>query len=94
MRRIAVVLALSLVAPLGVEAQPVEKSYRIGYLADYSPTTFPARYEGFLEGLRKLGYVEGKNIVIEYRYAHGQLELLSERVRAEVLRAARASDVR
>src|SRR5882724_6305653 len=79
MRRIglAVLVGLGLtLASLAAEAQPAGKVYRIGYLADYSPADFPARQEGFRQGLRDLGYIDGGNIVIEYRYAHGKLERL------------------
>ncbi|HEY7165370.1 MAG TPA: hypothetical protein VIB79_12460, partial [Candidatus Binatia bacterium] len=47
--------------------QPV-KLFRIGYLTVGSPATTPARYAAFRQGLRELGYTEGKNITIEYRY--------------------------
>ncbi len=64
-------LALGLLAaPLSTEAQKAGKVYRIGYLRSGSspPTTSPA-YMGFLKGMRELGYVEGQNLVIEYRSA-------------------------
>ena len=50
--------------------QPVKVS-RIGFLATVSPSTISSRVEAFRQGLRELGYVEGKNIVIEWRYAEG-----------------------
>ncbi len=53
-----------LAAPLPVEAQQGGKIYRVGFLG---ATAFPARREAFRQGLRDLGYVEGKNIVIEWR---------------------------
>src|SRR5437762_5799187 len=66
------------------EAQPT-KVPRIGYLNASSPSTNPARIEAFRRGLRELGYVEGKSIVIEYRYAEGNPDrlpaLLAELVR-------------
>ena len=49
---------------------------RIGYLSPNSPATNPARIEAFRQGLHELGYVEGKNIFIEYRYAEGKLDRL------------------
>ena len=53
------------------EAQQVKKVARIGYLGTNSPSATSGRTEAFRQGLRELGYVEGKNIVIEYRYAEG-----------------------
>jgi putative ABC transport system substrate-binding protein len=55
-----------------VEAQQLTKVPRIGYLSPTSPSVSPTRIEAFRQGLRELGYVEGKNIVIEYRYAEGK----------------------
>jgi putative ABC transport system substrate-binding protein len=60
------------------EAQQPKKIPRIGYLFANFPTTSPARREAFRQGLRELGYVEGKDIFIEYRYAEGKLGRLSE----------------
>jgi len=59
------------------EAQP-KKIPRIGFLSATSLSTISARVEAFRQGLREIGYVEGKNIVIEYRYAEGKLDRLSE----------------
>ncbi len=59
-----------------VEAQQAQKIPRIGYLTSVSPATDSSRSEAFRQGLRELGYVEGKNIVIEYRYAEGELNRL------------------
>ena len=52
--------------------------YRIGFLVTPSRSFFTARMEGFQQGLRNLGYIEGKNIVIEYRYAEGKTDRLPE----------------
>jgi putative ABC transport system substrate-binding protein len=60
--------------PLAADAQQATKVPRLGWLANNSPT-FPF-YEGFREGLRALGYVEGKNIAIEVRWAEGNLDRL------------------
>jgi ABC-type uncharacterized transport system substrate-binding protein len=57
-------------------AQQTKNIPRIGYLSAAFPSTSPARVKAFLQGLRELGYTEGKNIVIEYRYAAGKLERL------------------
>jgi putative ABC transport system substrate-binding protein len=64
-----------LAAPLAVEAQQAAKVPRIGYLAS-SLATNPHLPEAFRQGLRDLGYVEGRNLVIEYRDAEGKLERL------------------
>jgi len=60
------------------ESQQPTKIPRIGFLNAASPSAILARYEAFRQGLRELGYVEGKNIVIEYRYAEGKLDRLRE----------------
>jgi putative tryptophan/tyrosine transport system substrate-binding protein len=67
------------------EAQQPKKVPRIGYLGGASPSANAARIEAFRQGLRELGYVEGKNIVIEYRYAEGKLDRVPALV-AEVVR--------
>jgi len=53
------------------EAQQQKKVYRIGYLSSTDPAADSLRAEAFRQGLRELSYVEGQNIVIEYRYAEG-----------------------
>src|SRR5919197_1136349 len=79
-------LATVLLATVSLaEAQQPKKVPRIGFLSSTSPSTISARVEAFRQGLRELGYVEGKNIVIEYRYAEGKLDRLSKLV-AELLR--------
>ena len=70
-------LGAVLAAPLAAEAQ-VKKIARIGVLAAGSPGMYSARYEAFRQGLRELGYVEGKTIAIEYRYAEGKFERLPD----------------
>jgi len=61
---------------ISAEAQEPKVS-RIGFLVPGSSTTFSARIEALRQGLRDLGYVEGKDISIEYRYADGKLERLA-----------------
>jgi putative tryptophan/tyrosine transport system substrate-binding protein len=62
-------LTVFLLTPCLAQAQQPKKVPRIGFLSGSSPSSVAARLEAFRQGLRELGYVEGKNIVIEYRYA-------------------------
>jgi putative ABC transport system substrate-binding protein len=61
---------------LPARAQQPKKVPRIGYLFGLSPSASTERVEAFRQGLRELGYVEGKNIVIEYRWADGKIDRL------------------
>jgi putative ABC transport system substrate-binding protein len=73
---LAVILTFSLIlAPFAVEAQQTEKVPRIGYLV-VNLAVSPHQHEAFRQGLRDLGYVEGRNVVIEYRSAEGKFERL------------------
>ncbi len=65
--------ATLLAAPVAAEAQQPAKISRIGYISGGSNT---ANQAGFREGLRELGYIEGRNLIIEYRFAHGSYERL------------------
>ena len=65
-----------LAAPLAAEAQQATKVTTIGYLSGPSLSANAARIEAFRQGLRELSYVEGKNIVIEWRSADGTLDRL------------------
>jgi putative ABC transport system substrate-binding protein len=67
-----VLLALGVIA----EAQQTKKVPRIGYLSTGSPSSTKEVAEAFRQGLHDLGYVEGKNITIEYRYAERMAERL------------------
>ena len=78
---VVVLLAVAVIA----EAQQPKKVPRIGYLSALSPSANAARIEGFRQGLRELGHVEGKNIVIEWRFAEGKRERLAE-LAAELVR--------
>jgi ABC-type uncharacterized transport system substrate-binding protein len=69
-------LLLTIAPP--ADAQQVKKVPRIGYLVAGSASSLSARTEAFRQGLREFGYIEGKNIVIEWRFAEGK----PERVRA------------
>ena len=67
------------------EAEQPAKTPRAGFLTAASPSSIAARVAAFRQGLRELGYVEGKNIVVEYRYAEGKRDRLNE-LAAEVVR--------
>jgi putative tryptophan/tyrosine transport system substrate-binding protein len=70
------VLLFSLSSP--AEAQQPKKVFRIGYLSGTDRATDSPRSEGIRRALRELGYIEGQNIVIEYQYAEGKNDRLSE----------------
>ncbi|HSX81809.1 MAG TPA: ABC transporter substrate-binding protein, partial [Candidatus Saccharimonadia bacterium] len=81
-----VTLTLSLlVVPLTAEAQQATQVHRIGRLSSGSPTEPNPALEAFRQGLRELGYIEGQNIVIEYRYAEGRDDRLTD-LAAELVR--------
>jgi putative ABC transport system substrate-binding protein len=78
---LTVVLALGLLAaPLAAEAQPAAKLARIGWLSPGSTSSHGPFLAAFQEGLRELGYMEGKNIAIEYRWAEGRVDRLPQLV--------------
>jgi putative ABC transport system substrate-binding protein len=70
------VLACLLAAPLVIQAQPAGKVSRIGYLSSASVSSQQPQLNAFRQKLRELGYVEGRNIVIEQRSAEGRYERL------------------
>ncbi len=76
-----------LVGPLAAEAQPPVKVHRIGYLGGLGAGAREAKHlvEALRQGLRDLGYLEGKNLVIEFRGAEGRLERLPD-LAAELVR--------
>jgi ABC-type uncharacterized transport system substrate-binding protein len=81
-------VAASLAVSFPARAQQTKKISRIGFLGPFSPSAVSARMEAFRQGLRERGYVEGKTIVIEYRWAEGKLDrlpaLAAELVRLKV----------
>jgi ABC-type uncharacterized transport system substrate-binding protein len=81
---VLVAVMLLAVAVIAAAQQPT-KIPRIGFLMSTSPSAGSDRIEAFRQGLRELGYVEGKNIVIEWRHAEGKLDRLSE-LAAELVR--------
>jgi putative ABC transport system substrate-binding protein len=90
MRKITVLILCAMLLALcsSALAQQPAKIPRIGYLIATSPSVIAARIEAFRQGLSELGYVEEKNIVIDYRYAEGKLDrlpaLAAELVRLKV----------
>jgi ABC-type uncharacterized transport system substrate-binding protein len=93
---VGVLLAVAVIA----EAQQPNKVPRIGFLTALSPSAVSDRIESFRQGLRELGYVEGKNIIIEWRYAEGKSDRLPVlaaelvRLKVEVIVTAGATSTR
>ena len=75
------VSALLLALCLSAEAQQPKKMARIGYLSAGDPVSRRYRVDAFRQGLKELGYGEGKNIIIEYRYSETRLDRLPELAR-------------
>ena len=94
------IAVLMLAVAVIAEAQQPKKIPRIGFLGALSPSSILARIEAFRQGLRELGYVEGKNLVIEYRWAEGKFDrvpaLAAELVqlKVEVIVTAGPTDTR
>ena len=84
----SLLLTVFLFTVFSVEAQQAKKIPRIGYLSPFDAATESARAEGIRLALRELGYIEGQNIAIEYRYTEGKTarlpELAAELVRLKV----------
>jgi putative tryptophan/tyrosine transport system substrate-binding protein len=84
---ILLIIAMVVVGATARAQQP-KKVPRIGYLSNTDPARESTRAEGIRVGLRQLGYIEGQNIAIEYRYSEGkqdrQPELAAELVRLKV----------
>ena len=82
----AVLCGVALMPPLKSPAQQKPKELRIGFLASGSSTT--RIYEGFRQGMRELGYIEGRNLLVQRRFADGKYErlagLAAELVRLDV----------
>ena len=81
LRAVALIVTLALgvlVAPLAADAQQAGKVRRIGSLSAGGAPAVVHLVEAFRQGLRELGYVEGKGIVIEYRWAEGRYERLPD----------------
>jgi putative ABC transport system substrate-binding protein len=76
--KLSLVVASILAAPLAAYAQPTGKVYRIGYLYSGSATSSLRAPEALRAELRELGWVEGRNIVIDYRFAEGRFDRLPD----------------
>jgi len=74
-REVLLAIATTLLAmPLPGETQNARKIYRVGYLGNSSASLEPDLVEAFRQGMRDLGYIEGKNLVIEFRWAEGRYD--------------------
>src|SRR5215510_12034661 len=102
-KRLLWLLALFLLAAgTFAEAQLPKKIPRIGWLSLQLPTApnQAPRLKGFAQGLRELGYIDGQNIVIEYRWAEGKLDRLAElaadlvRTRVDIILLAGEESIR
>jgi putative tryptophan/tyrosine transport system substrate-binding protein len=82
---IKVVAGMAVASPLDLYAQPLPKIARIGFLGSASASGSAKAVEALRSGLRDLGYVEGKNIAIEFRWAEGRYDRLADLV-AELVR--------
>src|SRR5690349_17251043 len=83
-RNVLGAMGVMLVAlPLWSRAQPGGRVYRIGFLGAASALApvSARRVEAFRKGLRELGYIEGKNIIVDFRWAEGDANRLSELAR-------------
>ena len=81
---VAIVITISMCGVVAQAQQPA-KVPRIGYLSSLDPASESTRSEAFQQALRELGYVEGQNIAIEYRYMEGKRDRIPE-LAAELVR--------
>jgi putative ABC transport system substrate-binding protein len=70
--------SMLLALPLSARAQQAKKIPRLGLLSPFSPSDTELWHQAFRQGLRDLGWIEGKNISIEYRYADGKSDRLAD----------------
>jgi putative tryptophan/tyrosine transport system substrate-binding protein len=78
-------VSIALAGPLVAEAQPPGKVYRIGFLGGGSPSGYAPHVAALRLGLQDLGYVEGKNVTLEFRWADGTYDRLPA-LAAELIR--------
>src|ERR1044071_10238519 len=87
--RCAALCAMLFALCVSAEAEQQKKLARLGYLTATSRSVNPGRVEAFRQGLRELGYIEAKNIAIEWRFAEGKPERLPG-LAAELMSSCRA----
>jgi len=85
-RDFVTMLSSALTWPLAARAQQGARVARIGFLGAASESAYARQVEGFRLGLRDLGYIEGRNIFIDYRWAEGKYEQLHE-LAADLIRS-------
>src|SRR5215472_4825690 len=86
-RRFVVACAGSLaIAAILARAQPAAKVYRVGFLLGATADSVASLFDALVEGLRELGYIQGRNVVFERRYGNGQMERLPD-LAAELVRS-------
>jgi putative ABC transport system substrate-binding protein len=94
---VVLMIGLVLVSVHPAEAQQPKKIPRIGYLSNDVPALDSARSEAIRLALRELGYIDGQNIAIEYRYAEGRADRLPNlaadlvRLKVDIIVAASAT---
>ena len=85
-REFIILVASATACPPAADAQQqAGKVPRIGFLRVTSPSDRPPLFDAFRQGLRELGWVEGQNIVIDYRYAEDRVDRLPD-LAAELVR--------
>jgi putative ABC transport system substrate-binding protein len=82
---IVLLVGSTTVGPLSVHAQHAQKISRIGVLLPGTPESFSLRTKAFLDGLRELGYVEGRTIEIDWKWGQDRVQTLSD-LAAELVR--------
>ena len=96
---VAVVVLLAAAGPLPSLAQQQGRVWRVGFLSSVSASSSSQNTEAFIKGMRELGYVEGKNLAIEWRFADGHLERLPAlaadlvQLKVDVIVAAASSSI-
>jgi putative ABC transport system substrate-binding protein len=74
---ISLLVGVAVASPLAAHAQPTAKVYRLGFLGVTTAVEFARQADALKSGLRQLGYEEGRNLVIHYRWAEGRYDRLA-----------------